>query len=80
MASRSRRLYVGITGNLPRRIHQHRNGDLRGFTKKYQMVRLVYVEQAVDALTAIRREKQIKGWLRRKKIELIESLIRSGRT
>ena len=74
MASRSRRLYVGITGDLARRIHQHRNGEIKGFTKKYQMVRLVYAEEAPNALTAIRREKQIKGWVRQKKIALIESL------
>jgi putative endonuclease len=74
MASRSRRLYIGVTGNLQERIHQHRSAEIRGFTKRYQMVRLVYAEEVADVLSAIRREKQIKGWLRRKKIELIESL------
>jgi putative endonuclease len=74
LASRSRRLYVGVTGSLTRRIAQHRNGEIKGFSKKYQMVRLVYVEETTDPGVAIRREKQIKGWLRRKKLDLIESL------
>lgn len=74
MASASRRLYVGVTGNLTRRIDQHRRLEIKGFTRKYRMVRLVYVESISDVNVAIRREKQIKGWLRAKKIELIESL------
>ena len=74
MASASRRLYVGVTGNLTRRIDQHRRLEIRGFTRKYQMVQLVYVEPTSDVSAAIRREKQIKGWLRAKKIKLIESL------
>jgi putative endonuclease len=74
MASASRRLYVGVTGNLAHRIDQHRRLEIKGFTRKYQMVRLVYVEATSDARSAIRREKQIKGWLRAKKIGLIEAL------
>src|SRR5207237_9987566 len=74
MASASRRLYVGVTGNLTRRIDQHRRLDINGFTRKYQMIRLVYVEATSDVKSAIRREKQIKGWVRRKKISLIEAL------
>jgi putative endonuclease len=74
MASASRRLYVGVTGNLTRRVDQHRRLELKGFTRKYQMVRLVYVEATSDVNSAIRREKQIKGWVRAKKISLIESL------
>jgi putative endonuclease len=74
MASASRRLYVGVTGHLTRRIDQHRRLEVRGFTRKYQMVRLVYVEATSDVQSAIRREKQIKGWLRSKKVNLIESL------
>jgi putative endonuclease len=73
MSSASRRLYVGVTGNLVRRVHQHRTGELEGFSKKYQMKRLVYVEPTSDVRDAIEREKQIKGWLRAKKIQLIES-------
>jgi putative endonuclease len=73
MASASRRLYVGVTGHLARRVHQHRTGEFNGFSKKYQMKRLVHVEATSDVLAAIRREKQIKGWLRSRKLELIES-------
>ena len=74
MASASRRLYVGITGHLTRRIHQHRERAIAGFTRKYNMTRLVCAESTSDVLAAIRREKQIKGWVRARKIELIESL------
>ena len=74
MASASRRLYVGVTGHLTRRIDQHRRLEIKGFTRKYQMVRLVYVEATSDVQSAIRREKQIKGWVRSKKISLIEAL------
>ena len=74
MASASRRLYVGVTGNLTRRVDQHRRREIKGFTRKYQMVRLVYAEVTSDVQSAIRREKQIKGWTRSKKIDLIENL------
>lgn len=73
MASASRRLYVGVTGHLARRVHQHRSGELPGFTKKYHMTRLVYAESTSEVLAAIVREKQIKGWTRSRKIALIES-------
>jgi putative endonuclease len=74
MASASRRLYIGVTAHLGRRVHQHRTGQFKGFSKKYQMKRLVYAESTSDVRAAIRREKQIKGWLRARKIELIESI------
>ena len=74
MASNSRRLYIGVTGHLSRRVQQHRAGEFEGFSKKYQMKRLVYVEATSDVQAAIRREKQLKGWLRAKKLKLIESL------
>jgi putative endonuclease len=74
MASASRRLYVGVTSALTRRVHEHREREIKGFTSKYHMVRLVYVEATSDVLCAIRREKQIKGWVRAKKVQLIESL------
>jgi putative endonuclease len=73
MASASRRLYIGVTGNLARRVHQHRTGQFEGFSKKYQMKRSVYVEATSEIQTAIQREKQIKGWLRARKIQLIEA-------
>jgi putative endonuclease len=74
MASTSRRLYIGVTGNLTRRVQQHRAGEFKGFSKKYQMKRLVYAEATSNVQAAIGREKQLKGWLRAKKLELIELL------
>ena len=74
LASKSRVLYVGVTSNLPQRIQQHKNKTFPGFTAKYNVDRLVYVEATSDARSAIEREKQIKGWLREKKIALIESI------
>jgi len=74
MASASRRLYVGVTGHLARRVNAHLIGELEGFTKKYHMTRLVYAESTSDVIGAIRREKQIKGWVRARKLELIASL------
>src|SRR4051812_21971560 len=74
MASRSRRLYIGVTGHLARRVQQHRQGEIHGFSRKYQIRRLVYAEGTADVLAAIHREKQLKGWARGRKLELIESL------
>ena len=74
MASNSRRLYIGVAGHLTRRIQQHRAGEFKGFSKKYQMKCLVYAEAISDVQAAIRREKQLKGWVRAKKLQLIESL------
>lgn len=73
MSSASLNLYTGITSNLPRRVWQHRQKQLKGFTSKYNITRLVYYETFADVRSAIRREKQIKGWLRKRKIALIES-------
>jgi putative endonuclease len=55
-------------------VQQHRAGEFKGFSKRYQMKRLVYAEATSDVQAAIRREKQLKGWLRAKKLALIESL------
>lgn len=73
-ASKSRVLYVGVTADLPRRIWEHRTGALPGFTRRYGVNRLVYYEAARHPAGAIRREKQIKGWSRVKKIAMIESM------
>ena len=73
LASRSRTLYVGITGNLVRRVSEHRGGRVSSFTSKYRIHRLVFFETFHDVRTAIAREKEIKGWRRDKKIALIES-------
>ena len=74
MTNKSGTLYVGVTNNLERRISEHKNSLIEGFTKKYKINRLVYYEETNDILAAIHREKQIKGWLREKKIALIESV------
>jgi len=65
-------LYTGITNNLKRRIYEHKNKLLSGFTKKYNINKLVYYEIFDNSYYAIQREKQIKGGSREKKIELIK--------
>ena len=72
LASRSRTLYTGVTNSLARRIIEHRQGGVPGFTSRYRIFRLVHFEVFGDIRAAIKREKEIKGWLRKKKIELIE--------
>lgn len=73
MSSRSGTLYIGMTNSIYRRAVQHKSGKLEGFASKYHCNRLVYYESFEDVHQAIRREKQLKGWLRIKKITLIES-------
>ena len=67
-------LYTGMTNNLRRRITEHKEKRIPGFTQRYGVTRLVYFEEFADVRDAIAREKQIKGWTRRKKIEIIEAL------
>ncbi|MBI5287624.1 MAG: GIY-YIG nuclease family protein [Chloroflexi bacterium] len=74
LASDSRRLYTGVTSRIGQRVQQHKEGQGSGFTAKYHIDRLVYVEEAPDARSAIEREKQIKAWGRGKKIALIEAV------
>jgi putative endonuclease len=74
MTNRTRTLYTGVTNNLKRRVYEHKHKLIEGFTKKYNITRLVYYEATPDVRSAIAREKQIKGWLRSKKIALIESV------
>ena len=76
MASKSRTLYTGVTGNLERRVLQHRGKMFPGFTARYNINRLVYYEVFDHILNAIGREKQIKSWGRMNKIALIESVNR----
>ena len=66
-------LYTGVTNDLHRRIWEHKEKQVNGFTKKYNITKLVYLEETDEIEAAIVREKQIKGWLRRKKLDLIES-------
>ena len=65
-------LYIGVTNNLIRRVHEHREKLIDGFTKKYNLTKLVYFEQFNNITDAIIREKQLKGGPRKKKIALIE--------
>jgi putative endonuclease len=67
-------LYIGITSDLPRRIFEHKNKLIPGFTSRYNVTRLVYVEHFFDIRDAIAREKSVKAWKRAWKIELIESV------
>ena len=66
-------LYTGITNSLVRRVWQHQNGEMEGFTKSYKVNRLVYYECLDDPRGAIAREKEIKGWRREKKKALVET-------
>jgi len=66
-------LYVGITNDLIRRVYEHKNKLVEGFTEKYNVDKLVYYELFNDPINAITREKQLKGYSRKKKVELINS-------
>jgi putative endonuclease len=67
-------LYIGVTNNLTRRIYEHRNGTIKGFTKKYNLNKLVYFEQLNDISSAILREQRLKKWNREWKVQLIEKI------
>jgi len=74
MSNKSKTIYTGLTNNLINRVYQHKHKLIKGFTKRYNITKLVYYETHRDVMAAIVREKQIKGWLRKKKIALIESI------
>ena len=74
LASKSRVLYIGVTGDLLHRMWEHRTGAFPGFTRRYGVNQLVYYEATDNPAAAIRREKQIKGWARVKKVGMIESI------
>jgi len=74
MTNISKMLYTGVTNDLEFRVFQHRTKQTDGFTKRHNIHRLVYFEAFGDIRQAISREKQIKGWLRKKKVALIESV------
>ena len=65
-------LYIGVTNNLERRLYEHKNHLVSGFSKQYNLHKLVYYEATTDVYSAIAREKQLKGWTRAKKNALIE--------
>lgn len=73
LASRTRRLYTGVTRNLSRRVWEHRSGAVSGHTARYAIDRLVYYEATENVAAAIAREKQIKAWARAKRVAVIES-------
>jgi putative endonuclease len=73
-ASRSHTLYIGVTGNLLKRVFQHKLKAFEGFSAQYNCNRLVWYENFTSPGAAIAREKQLKGWVRRKKIALIEKM------
>jgi len=70
----NRVMYVGVTNNLERRLYQHKNKMIKGFTKKYNVNKLVYFEETSDIESAITREKEIKKWRREKKDKLVNEM------
>ena len=73
LANRSKTIYIGVTNDLHRRLFVHKSKLIAGFTKKYDINQLVYVETTSDIKSALSREKELKAWRREKKIALIES-------
>ncbi len=74
MSNRSRTLYAGVTGNIRKRVYEHKTGAVEGFTSRYKLDRLVYWEKFQYVRNAIAREKQIKRWKRVKKVQLVVSM------
>ena len=70
----NRVMYIGVTNNLERRLYEHKQELVEGFTKRYHVHKLVYYEQTSDIRSAIQREKELKGWLRAKKNALVETM------
>jgi len=73
LTNKSNTLYIGVTNNLQKRIFQHKNKLIKGFTSQYNLSKLIYFEQYKDINDAIKREKELKGLLRKKKMKLIKS-------
>lgn len=71
MTNRSGTLYVGMTNDLMRRVHEHRQGQIPGFASRYKITRLIHAESCHDVVAAIAREKEIKDWRREKKLALV---------
>ena len=67
-------MYIGVTGDLERRLYEHKNHLVKGFTEKYNVCKLVYFESTTDVRAALEREKQLKKWRREKKNTLVETI------
>ncbi len=67
-------LYIGVTSELEQRVYQHKNKLTKGFTEKYNVEKLIYFKETTDPMSAIEREKQLKGWTRKKKENLIKRM------
>lgn len=74
MANKTRMIYVGVTNDLERRVYEHKNKLIRGYTSKFNLNKLVYFESVSDVTVAMEREKELKGWVRRKKTSLANSI------
>ena len=74
LTNASRTLYVGVTNDLERRIAEHRSASIEGFSKRYHLTKLVFVEECGEIEDVLAREKQIKGWRRSRKLDLIARL------
>src|ERR1700732_1192549 len=74
MAGASGVIYIGVTNDIERRVLEHKNKSVPGFSARYNLQKLVYFEVFGDVRAAIAREKELKGWIRRRKIALIESV------
>jgi putative endonuclease len=72
LSSLNRAIYIGVTSNIERRVYEHKMKLVPGFTQRYNVTRLVYPEEFADIRDAITREKQLKGWLRSRKVALIQ--------
>jgi putative endonuclease len=74
LSSKTKRLYIGVTNDLERRVAQHKRREVEGFTSRYNIDRLVYFEETNDVWAALNREKQLKGWMRVRKLELVSDM------
>lgn len=80
MTNHAGTLYTGVTNDLVRRVYEHKQKLMKGFTSRYNIAKLVYFESTSEAPAALQREKQIKGWLRRKKVLLSNQTTHSRMT
>jgi putative endonuclease len=74
LSSKTKRLYIGVTNNLELRVTQHKRHEVEGFTSRYDIDQFVHYEETDDVYAAISREKQLKGWLRIRKIQLVQDM------